>query len=64
MKISPVRSDVTPNLTTVTGLGIPEAEAGNRTQSEAKQEGYTGVKGEMTWVKQVLEKCLTQLATT
>ncbi len=24
--------------------------AGNRTQSEAKQESYTGVKGEMTWV--------------
>ena len=44
MKTSPGRRDVTPNLTTVTGLGIPEAGAGNRTQSEAKQESYTGAK--------------------
>jgi hypothetical protein len=27
-----------------------EAEAGNRTQSEVKQEDHTGVNGEMIWV--------------
>lgn len=50
MKTSPVRRDVTPNLPTPNRLEILQSEAGVRTQSEAKQVGCTGVKGEMTWV--------------
>lgn len=43
----------------MTILGIMEAEAGNRAQSEVKQENHTGANGEMVLDKQVLEKCLT-----
>ncbi len=50
---------MTPNLTLVSRLGILQAKAGNRTQTEVKQEDHTGVNGEMIWVKEVLEKCLT-----
>ncbi|BAZ02103.1 hypothetical protein NIES37_70780 (plasmid) [Tolypothrix tenuis PCC 7101] len=49
---------MTPYLPTVTILGIMEAEAGNRAQPEVKQEDHTGANGEMAWIKQVLEKCL------
>jgi len=37
-------------LPTMTRLGIREVEAGNRTQSEAKQISHTGVNEEMSWV--------------
>lgn len=49
-QVLPLRRQVTPYLPTVTVLGITEAEAGNRTQPEPKQEWHTGVNGGMTWV--------------
>jgi hypothetical protein len=51
VKNLPLRRKVTPNLPTVTRLGIREAEAGNRTQSELKQIRHTGVNGETAWIK-------------
>lgn len=45
----PLRRQVTPDLPTVTILGIMEAEAGNRMQSVVKQAGNnTGVNGKVT----------------
>lgn len=50
---------MTPYLPTVSILEIMQAEAGNRAQSVVKQTGNnTGANGGMTWVKQVLKKCL------
>lgn len=48
---------MTLDLTTATRPGIPEAEAGNRTQLEEKCIFHTGVKGVLT-VKQNLQKLM------
>ncbi|WP_414590203.1 hypothetical protein [Scytonema sp. PCC 10023] len=57
-QVLPLRRQVTPDLSTPSRLGNLQSEAGNRAQSEVKQEDHTGANGEMAWVKQVLEKCL------
>ncbi|WP_193200069.1 hypothetical protein [Nostoc sp. MG11] len=42
---------MTPELPTVSILGIMQAKAGSRAQSVVKQSGNnTGANGEMTWV--------------
>lgn len=45
VKVPSYRRVVTPYLTTLTGLGIPEGEAGNRAQSEPKQIGTSSANG-------------------
>ena len=50
VKVPPLKRLVTPYLPTVGRLGILQAEAGNRTQSELKQIRYTGVNRETSWV--------------
>jgi hypothetical protein len=58
VKTLPLKRKVTPNLPTMTRLGIREVEAGNRTQSELNRLGTSRVNGETAWIKQVLKKCL------
>ena len=51
VKAPSLRRKLTLYLTTVSRLGILQAEAGNRTQSVAKQAGNnTGVNEEMSWL--------------
>ena len=50
MKVPSCRRTVTPYLTTVTRLGILEAEAGNRAESEVKQISHTAANGEVARV--------------
>lgn len=48
--VLPLRRQVNPYLPTVSVLGITQAEAGNRTQSEVTQVHHTGVNGGVAWV--------------